>query len=609
MARQQQIMQQRAMQAQIQASGGMPQGMQQAMQGMNPQQLQQMQQNNPGMHPGQVQLPAHLMQQQQQLLLQRQAQAHAQQQNHLQQQQMAMQQQGSQHSNPGGQPGPPNQQGAQGQQPGQMRPQSRMANPNEQVQTPGQTAPQGQQGQQGQPQGQQSQAGGQPQNPQQPAQQPQMTQQQQQQQQQLMLQQRQRMMHLQQQQQQQQQQNAMARQSMSQPQVNINGQAILFFLNMCDYLCQFGRHNGRDIDLWRMFVDKHFAPDAELTHAFTFGNEGQSKEFRVLRPSIARYFHQYFASGAESIRIHTEYVKEERIPPHNRLRMTSGSATLRVMYENGARLEMRGSITADFGTGMIPEAIENLTFWTSASEEVIERSEIARLLSTFSPTMSTKASPKMSKKNPPKGQQKGSQYDGLTIDHFPKARKGTWGGPEQVQTFLEVSASHHASSKSRLTIRTARRNLQRNGRPDGLRTRKETPSRLRAGINQPTIRQRRPTRRRRPQPTGRTRQPTAEPPTQRRAYGQPHTKHAEHEQPSIQQPGHAEPEPPHAAERHPHEWLTAHLQYAWPPTRRDASGPYAESRSSEHAGAGDVAAALAAGHEFECGERKYEPEC
>jgi hypothetical protein len=428
MARQQQIMHQRAIQAQIQASGGIPQGMQQGIQGMNPQQLQQMQQNTPGMHPGQVQLPAHLMQQQQQLLLQRQAQVHAQQQNQLQQQQLAMQQQGSQHSNPGGQPGPPNQQGAQAPQPGQMRPQSRMANPNEQNQATGQSTPQGQPGQ---PQAQQNQAGGQPPNPQQPGQQPQMTQQQQQ-----MMMQRQQMIRMQQQQ-------NMARQSMAQPQVNINGQAILFFLNMCDYLCQFGRHNGLDIDLWRIFVDKHFAADAELVHTFSAGNEGQSKEFRVLRPSIARYFNQYFASGADSIRIHTEYVKEERVPPNNRLRMTSGAATLRVMYENGARLEMKGTITADFGTGVVPEAIEQLTFWTSASEEVIGRNEIEKLLQTFSPTMSTKASPKMAKKNPPKGQQKGSQYDALTIDHFPKARRGGYGGPEQVQTFLEVSPSHH----------------------------------------------------------------------------------------------------------------------------------------------------------------------
>ena len=54
--------------------------------------------------------------------------------------------------------------------------------------------------------------------------------------------------------------------------------------------------------------------------------------------------------------------------------------------------------------------------------------------------MSSKASPKMAKKNIPKGQQKlQSQLEGLTIDHFPKAQKGTWGVTARVQQFLEVS--------------------------------------------------------------------------------------------------------------------------------------------------------------------------
>ena len=209
---------------------------------------------------------------------------------------------------------------------------------------------------------------------------------------------------------------------------------------MCDEICLFNEMNGKDIDSWRGFVDKHFAEEAELIHAFEYPGNTQSKQFRVVRHSIARYFHQYFRSGAQSIRIHTECVKEERTQPGNRLRVTSDLATLRVAYANGARLEMRGNLSADFTPSMVPEAIQQLTFYTTASEEVIGRGEIDRLLTNWSPTMSNKQSPKMTKKNLPKAQQKmQSQLEGLTIENFPKVDKGTWGGPAAVQHFLEVS--------------------------------------------------------------------------------------------------------------------------------------------------------------------------
>ena len=421
--RQQQMMQQRMMQQQMaQANGGNVPGMQQ---GMTPQQVQHMQQANPGMHPTPIQLPQHLQQQQMMIMRQQQAAAQQHQANQQMQQQLAMQHANSQNSNQGGQPGPPNQQGAQGQHPGQMRPQSRMANPNEQSQAP--TPQSAQQGQQGQQQGQQNQQAAQQQNPQQQGQQQQITPQQlqamrQQQQQQMLL--------------RQQQQNAMRQQQMNQNQ-QMNGQAILFFLSMCDHLCQFDQNTGLDVDLWRGFVDKHFAPEAELTHSFEFPTS--SKAFRVMRPAIGRYFYKYFESGAQSIRLHTDYVKEDRAPSNNRLRVTSSLATIRVVYSNGARLEMKGTLSADFTPSMVPEAIQHLEFYTATSEEVIGRNEIERLLSSWSPTMSSKTSPKMTTKKPPKAQQKmQSQLEGLTIDHFPKAHKGSWGGPSSVQSFLEV---------------------------------------------------------------------------------------------------------------------------------------------------------------------------
>lgn len=396
-------------------------------QGMTPQQqMQHMQQANPGMHPTAVQLPQHLQQQQMMLMRQQQAAQQQHQQHQQMQQQLAMQHANSQNSNQGGQPGPPNQQGAQGQHPGQMRPQSRMANPNEPAQAP--TPQSAQQVQQAQQQGQQNQQAAQQQNPQQQAAQ---------QQQQMNAQQ---MQAMQQRQQQMLRQNALRQQQMNQSQ-QLNGQAILFFLSMCDHLCQFDAVSGRDVDLWRGFVDKHFAPEAEITHTFEFSN-GKSKAFRVLRPAIGRYFSRYFDLGAQIVRLHTERLNEERVAPNNRLRVTSLAATISVVYSNGARLEMKGTLQADFTPTMGPEAIQHLEFYTQTSEEVIGRTEVERLLTTWSPTMSNKASPKMTNKKPPKAQQKmQSQLEGLTIEHFPKAQKGDCGGPSSLQSFLEVSST------------------------------------------------------------------------------------------------------------------------------------------------------------------------
>ena len=432
LARQQQIMHQRMMQAQMRAAQ-QPQPL--WAQGMSPQQMHQIQanmaqRNNPGMHPGQgqlPQLPQHLVQQQQMLMQQHHNAASQQSQAAALQQQLAIQQANSQHSNQGQQPGAPNQQPAQGQHPAQMRPQSRTANPNEQNQAQAQAQANAQQGQPGQPQGQPNQQGGQPANPQAQAQQmnPQQAQAQ-------AMAQRQRMMQAQQQER--------LRQQMIQNQSQLTGQAILFFLNMCDQLCNFDASSGLEIDLWRTFVDKHFSADAELCHSFQFHDK--KKSYTVLRASIARYFEKYFEAGAQSVRLHTERVNEERVPPNNRLRVTSALATIKVVYANGARLEMKGTLQADFSLSMVPESIQRLEFETSDSEEVIGRGDIERLLSNWSPMMSNKASPKMTKKNLPKAQQKmQSQMDGLTIDHFPKANKGSWGSPSAVQQFLEVSLS------------------------------------------------------------------------------------------------------------------------------------------------------------------------
>ena len=125
--------------------------------------------------------------------------------------------------------------------------------------------------------------------------------------------------------------------------------------------------------------------------------------------------------------------------PQGRHQVSFARAQLIVSYGNGARLEMTGKVDVLYAPGM--DFIEMMQLHTMSTEEVVSRSEIEKLLSTWSPTMGNKQSPKLNKKNVPKAQQKlQSQFEGLTIDHFPKTPRGSMGISSRVQQFLEVSA-------------------------------------------------------------------------------------------------------------------------------------------------------------------------
>lgn len=99
---------------------------------------------------------------------------------------------------------------------------------------------------------------------------------------------------------------------------------------------------------------------------------------------------------------------------------------------------MKGSLKVLFAPNS--DVIELMDLYTHSTEEHVNRAEIERLLSTWSPSMGNKTSPKLAKNKQPKAQQKmQSQYEGLTIDHFPKVATGKLGVVQRVQQFLEVS--------------------------------------------------------------------------------------------------------------------------------------------------------------------------
>ena len=215
---------------------------------------------------------------------------------------------------------------------------------------------------------------------------------------------------------------------------------------LADHLSNFDSESGKDMLQWHAFVDKHFAPDARFIHSFAEDGTKPAKQYEVPRATIARYFQTYFMSSAVYLRLHLENGRENPLPP-NRCQVSFFNATLTVAYANGTRLEMDGSVKVLFTTEY-DNAIQLMELNTANVEECVARSELAKFLTSWSPTMANKNSPKMAKKQTPKAQQKmQSHFEGLTVDHFPTTpSKGTLGINRKVQAFLEVSTRETRSS-------------------------------------------------------------------------------------------------------------------------------------------------------------------
>jgi hypothetical protein len=196
---------------------------------------------------------------------------------------------------------------------------------------------------------------------------------------------------------------------------------------------------GRNIEVWYKFVERHFAPDACLIHSFD-NNEalaGRAKIFEVFRDNVARYFWNYFESGAQSMRLHTELARETTYNAGTHLVQCS-NAIFTTIYPNGVRSDMTGSLKVIFAAGS--DQIQSLSFQTSTCEEFISRSQVEKVVNDWEPTPSLK-SPVMTKGKLPKAQQKKmqEQQDRLSMEHFPKSIQGTLGVCSRVQNFLEVS--------------------------------------------------------------------------------------------------------------------------------------------------------------------------
>jgi hypothetical protein len=97
---------------------------------------------------------------------------------------------------------------------------------------------------------------------------------------------------------------------------------------------------------------------------------------------------------------------------------------------------MSGPLTVLFGSN--GTLIEGMDFQMTKCEEHLSRTEVEKVLTNLSPTLSNKQSPKMTKGKLPKAQQKLQQQQDSVADHLPKAPKGQSGMTMRMLQFLEV---------------------------------------------------------------------------------------------------------------------------------------------------------------------------
>ncbi|RYP22845.1 hypothetical protein DL765_001441 [Monosporascus sp. GIB2] len=404
-----QMMQQLALHQQQQAANNqMQQGGQHGHPGLTPQQLQQLQQ-----------------QQQQQMANQMAAQASSQGQPNPQNPQPQPQPQ------PQHQPQPPQQPGQQPQpvsQPPQRAPTPAMSQAGQpQNQLP--TAPQPNQPQQ--PQGQ-NQPPNQPQTqPQQPNPQ---------------------LLHAAQQQQHHHLANNLQHQIQQQQQKNpeLKGHCLLKLMLFAEHLSGYPGSKGRDdLVYWQDFVSRFFSRSGVFrlnlliypNNETNIEEQGNSKQYEIAQPALARYFYTHFTSGMRNMQLTFEKGTVDKSLPTGHF-IENPKASLIYWYDN-SHVVAKGSLRAQFDH---EQKIELLEFHTESHDEYVSRKMvIERALPAHQwvkdwnkvNSQDSKLSPEISKKGKTK-MMKSPPHPPPDLDLPDSAVKNKMGITEAVFQFLEI---------------------------------------------------------------------------------------------------------------------------------------------------------------------------
>lgn len=212
----------------------------------------------------------------------------------------------------------------------------------------------------------------------------------------------------------------------------MGGQCILQLIMYQDNLANPERPN--DLDYWEQLIGRYFSPFGSLRQQFFSNKSGGDKSFQLQYPSLARYYHSYFASGVKQIFLQS-YDHNQNKLPNGGVHIWSSNASLTYVFGNDIRVTTTGQLRVLFDE---VQKIEHLNITSAGWQEYIPRNALI-----LPPSPEVKQSPKITNKNVKRTQGKAAGPSAMPI--IPSSGVGEWGVPQHISQFLEVCGSELGS--------------------------------------------------------------------------------------------------------------------------------------------------------------------
>lgn len=203
------------------------------------------------------------------------------------------------------------------------------------------------------------------------------------------------------------------------------GQCLLQLMLYYDHLA--APQRPLDVNYWQEVMAKYYSPFASVRQQIWNSKTGTDKQYQLRYPSLARFYHSHFKNGIRKIHMQS-FEHAQNALPNGGYHVWSKKLFVTHEYDNGTKVISYGTLNVNFDE---MQKIESLFIGVKGWDEVIPRS----LLEPPASPEQNRQSPKQSKKSLAKQQQQQIPRP------LPKSPVGTYGIPQGLQQFLEVSAN------------------------------------------------------------------------------------------------------------------------------------------------------------------------
>ncbi|KAH7311717.1 LIM-domain binding protein-domain-containing protein [Stachybotrys elegans] len=251
-----------------------------------------------------------------------------------------------------------------------------------------------------------------------------------------------------QQQQAQQAQQQQAQQQQQQRREGMKSPSLLKLLQFAESLSNYpGAKTKDDLSYWNLFVNRFFSPNGVFRHTLYVSdakdNTGNTKQYEIAYPAIARYLHTHFSSGVKSMQLVLDKGLIDKALPGEYHLIEYSRATMLYWYETGSHVVANGTVRATFDSEQRMELFE---FITTEHEEYVARRQVIEAAKPAHLWMKEwkqansqdgKQSPEMSKKGKRNVKSPQSQPPQVLSD-LPEAAVNKEGVTASVHQFLEI---------------------------------------------------------------------------------------------------------------------------------------------------------------------------